>query len=134
MKFVTFDPAGVLSSRLIRGVSEIPAGAIEVDEPLWMRITQERDGVWTLEEGGVISKHPLPALPSAEYTAEEIEQLRLRAYANSLTGSDRYFAEAQRMEAMGEPGWEEVRAAGVRRFNEIKKEFPWAPPDPEAIE
>ncbi|PAA05260.1 hypothetical protein [Pseudomonas fragi] len=125
MKYVTFDGAGVLKSRLIRGVSDIPEGAVEVDESLWMRITQEVDGVWKRGEDGVISKHPLPEFLPPEYTSEQVEAMRLRAYADPLTGSDRFFAEAQRMEAMGEPGWQDVRAAGVRRFNEIQTELPW---------
>ena len=134
MKYVTFDAAGVLKLRLIRGVSDIPEDAVEVDESLWMRITQEQDGVWVLGEDGVISKRPLPELQSPEYTAEEIEAMRLRAYADPITGSDRFFAEAQRMEAMGESGWEDVRAAGVRRFNEIQQEFPWAAAAPDTAE
>ncbi|MGF6091112.1 hypothetical protein [Pseudomonas sp. 18173] len=134
MKFVTFDSTGTLNSRLIRGVNEIPSHAVEVNEPLWMRITQELDGEWKLGEDGDISKHPLPELQPPQYTPEQIETLRLRAYANPLTGSDRYFAEAIRMEAMGESGWEEAQAAGVRRFNEIQKEFPWAAPGTEDTE
>ncbi|MFJ2540905.1 MULTISPECIES: hypothetical protein [unclassified Pseudomonas] len=128
MKYVTFDATGILNSRLIRGVNEIPEGALEVDESLWMRITQEMDGVWKLDAAGVISKHALPEQQPASYTAEEVEALRLRAYANPTTGSDRFFAEAQRMEIMGEPGWEGIRAAGVCRFNEIQQEFPWQVP------
>lgn len=128
MKYVTFDTAGILKSRLIRGVNDIPEGAFEIDESLWMRITQELDGVWKLGDDGVISKHSLPELQPPEYTREEIEALRLRAYGDPITGSDRFFAEAQRMEAMGESGWEDIRADGVRRFNEIQQEFPWVVP------
>lgn len=58
-------------------------------------------------------------------TREQVEQLRLTAYADPVTGSDRYFAEAARMQAMGEPGWEVVRAAGVARFEEIQAAYPW---------
>jgi hypothetical protein len=134
MKFVTFDTAGVLKSRLILGVSDIPEDAVEVDESLWMRITQELDGVWKLGDDGVISKDPFPALQHPEYTCEEVEALRLRAYGHPITGSDRFFAQAQRMETMGEPGWEGVRANGVRRFNEIQQEFPWVASATEATE
>lgn len=125
MKYVTFDSQGNLESRLIRGVSDIPQDAVEVDESLWMRITQELDGVWKLADDGAITKHALPELQPVEYSAEEIEALRRRAYADPITGSDRLFAEAQRMEVMGESGWETVRAAGIQRFNEIQQEFPW---------
>lgn len=34
MKYVTFDSSGALSSRLIGGVCEIPADAVEVDEEI----------------------------------------------------------------------------------------------------
>ncbi|MBX9408248.1 hypothetical protein K5E40_21425 [Pseudomonas baetica] len=125
MKYVTFDSQGILESRLIRGVSDIPKGAVEVDEGLWMRITQELDGVWKLTDDGSIFKHALPELHPVEYSPEEIEALRRRAYADPITGSDRLFAEAQRMEVMGETGWESVRTAGIQRFNEIQQEFPW---------
>jgi hypothetical protein len=125
MKYVTFDSQGNLESRLIRGVSDIPQNAVEVDESLWMRITQELDGVWKLADDGAITKHALPELQPVEYSAEEIEALRCRAYADPITGSDRLFAEAQRMEVMGESGWETVRTAGIQRFNEIQQEFPW---------
>lgn len=126
MKYVTFDSQGNIESRLIRGVSDIPQDAVEVDESLWMRITQELDGVWKLADDGAITKHALPELQPVEYSAEEIEALRRRAYADPITGSDRLFAEAQRMEVMGESGWETVRTAGIQRFNEIQQEFPWA--------
>lgn len=63
-------------------------------------------------------------------TQEEVDSLRKAAYANEFTGSDRLFAEAQRMQLMGEAGWESVRDAAIARFEEIKAEYPW----PEALE
>lgn len=56
---------------------------------------------------------------------EDIEQLRLRAYADPVTGSDRFFNEAVRMQAMGETGWEAVRQRGIARFEEIQQQYPW---------
>ncbi|MNP00707.1 hypothetical protein D3C76_925020 [compost metagenome] len=61
MKFATFDSEGVLSSRLIRGVNDIPQRAMEINEDLWMQITQEVDGVWMLVDGKII-KRPLPVV------------------------------------------------------------------------
>lgn len=58
-------------------------------------------------------------------TKEEVESLRKAAYANEFTGSDRLFAEAQRMQLMGEAGWQSVRDAAIARFEEIKAEYPW---------
>lgn len=59
-----------------------------------------------------------------ELTKEEIETVRVRAYSDPSTGSDRYFAEAQRMQMMGEEGWEAVLDRGVKRYNEIRAEYP----------
>lgn len=63
--------------------------------------------------------------PPAPLTTRQVEALRLRAYADPLSGSDRYFAEAARMQAVGEDGWDAVRAQGVTRFTEIQAEYPW---------
>lgn len=63
--------------------------------------------------------------PPKPLSREEIEALRLRAYADPVAGSDRFFAEAARMQAVGENGWEAVRTQGVTRFAEIQAEYPW---------
>ncbi|MGY3876350.1 hypothetical protein ACW5WK_02715 [Aeromonas enteropelogenes] len=55
----------------------------------------------------------------------EIEQLRLAAYADPITGSDRHFNEAIRMQVMGESDHEVVRQRGIARFEEIQRQFPW---------
>lgn len=61
-----------------------------------------------------------------EVLRADVEQQRLSAYANPLTGSDRHFAEAVRLEAMGDTeGAEAARAAGLVRYNEIRNEYPW---------
>lgn len=64
-----------------------------------------------------------------QHTHEElvanVETARKAAYADAQTGSDRLFAEVQRMQMMGESGWEVIRDAAVSRYNEIKTEHPW---------
>ena len=60
-----------------------------------------------------------------EELVARVEANRKAAYANAQTGSDRLFAEAQRMQMMGLSGWEEVRDAAVARYEEIKLEHPW---------
>lgn len=127
-KYATFDNSGALDQRLIRGVHVIPKSAVAIDDSLWLRLTQETDGIWKLVNGA-IEKHPLPDIEPPPLTREEVEALRLRAYADLLTGSDRYFAEAQRMQVMGEPDWEDVRDAGIARFEEIQTLYPWTPVD-----
>lgn len=56
---------------------------------------------------------------------ERIEAIRLRAYADPLTGSDRLFSESTRMQIMGETGYEEVRTMAIARFEEIQAQYPW---------
>lgn len=68
--YVTFSAEGVLNSRLISGVHNIPRDAVEVDGDTWRLITQETDGEWTKGVDGAISKRPFIVDP---------EQLKLRA-------------------------------------------------------
>jgi len=122
MKYATFNTDGTLHQRLIKGIHPIPKDAVEVDDDLWQRMIKESDGIWALDPSGGITKQPLPNVP---LTRETIERLRLAAYAEPVSGSDRYFAEANRMQVMDEPGWEQVRDAAIERFNEIQAQYPW---------
>lgn len=70
-----------------------------------------------------VEAHVNPPIPPL--TREQVETLRLSAYANPVTGSDRYFAEAARMNAMSETGADAVTAAGVARYEEIQAEYSW---------
>lgn len=59
-------------------------------------------------------------------TRDEVERMRLRAYADPLTGSDRYFAEAQRESLLGNAeAAEAAKALGLARFAEIQADNPW---------
>lgn len=65
--------------------------------------------------------------PKAPLTREEVEQIRLRAYSDPINGSDRFFAEAVRLQAIG-AAQAEIDAAknnGVARYNEIQAQHPW---------
>lgn len=77
------------------------------------------DGTWALH---VVSR-------------ADIEALRLKAYADPLTGSDRYFAEAQRESLLGHADTAEAaKAKGLARFAEIQHEYPWPEePDESAV-
>lgn len=55
----------------------------------------------------------------------DVRVARLLAYANPVTGSDRLFSEAARMQLMGESGWAEVRSQAKERFLEIQSSNPW---------
>lgn len=71
------------------------------------------------------SEEPI-AIVQIPPTRQEAEVARLRAYADPLTGSDRYFAEAQRESLMGnEEAAEAAKALGMARFAEIQAENPW---------
>lgn len=66
---------------------------------------------------------PNPKMPP---TREEVESQRLRAYADPITGSDRYFAEAQRESLLGNAeAAEAAKALGLARFAEIQADNPW---------
>ncbi|CAH0152836.1 hypothetical protein [Pseudomonas mediterranea] len=67
-----------------------------------------------------------PELAPKGPTEEEVNQARLRAYANPVTGSDRYIAEAYAERAAGnEESAKEIDAKMVRRRIEIKLQHPW---------
>ncbi|CAI8965222.1 HAD family hydrolase [Pseudomonas sp. IT-P171] len=128
-KYATFNADGVRSAQLIEGVNDITDSAVPISEELYLQMTQETDGQWVINAEGVISKVPFPADPVVPLTREQVEAQRLRAYAEPLNGSDRYFAEARRMQIMGEQGGEAVCAAGVARYEAIQALYPWAPPE-----
>lgn len=60
MKYAVFDKQGVLLTRLLKGANTIPPEAVPVDDALWLRLTQETDGVWRRDKGGKIYKADLP--------------------------------------------------------------------------
>lgn len=63
--------------------------------------------------------------PHAEWAREDVDRRRLIAYADPNTGSDRFFAEANRLEAQGMPAEAAAaRAAGATRYEEIKAKHP----------
>lgn len=73
---------------------------------------------------GEVELHLRP--PAVPRTRAEVEALRLRAYAEPITGSDRYFAEAQRESLLGNPeGAETAKRLGLERFAAIQTEYPW---------
>lgn len=122
MYYAKFHTDGTLHQRLIKGTHTIPEGAVSVDAALWSRLINEADGIWTLSTDGKIVKLPLPPV---RLTRQDVERLRIGAYADPLKGSDRYFADANRMQVMGESGWEAVRDAGIARYKEIQALYPW---------
>jgi len=109
---------------------DIPDDSIEVSDSEFKELTAGRNlgGKITLGDDG---KLKVSCADKVVPSRDDIESKRLMAYAHATTGSDRYFSEAQRMKIMEEPGWEEISAEGVKRFEAIKEQFPW-PEEPES--
>lgn len=105
---------------------QMPADAVPITEALYLAVIAN-------PAPGKIRSHDsagLPILidppPPAPPTREQIEAARLRAYAEPLSGSDRYFAEAQRESLQGNAeAAEAAKALGMARFAEIQAEYPW---------
>ena len=117
---------GGFYAREIHG-DNIPDDAVEITEAEHAALLEgQSQGKLIVADanGRPILQDPAPPEPP---TREQIEALRLRAYADPLTGSDRYFAEAARLQAMG-AAQEEIdaaNAAGAKRYAEIQGEYPW---------
>ncbi|MCU1722436.1 tail fiber assembly protein [Pseudomonas sp. 5P_5.1_Bac1] len=73
MKYALFDEQGGLLTRLIKGVNEIPTGAVLVDDDMWLRLTQETDGEWRLGADGIY-KAELPPPSTESLVAAAIAQ------------------------------------------------------------
>lgn len=61
MKYAVFNADGILETCLLEGIHCIPKSAIKIDARLFLRITQETDGIWQLVDGEVV-KQPLPVI------------------------------------------------------------------------
>lgn len=123
--YIVFGADGILETRLpinARVPDPLPENTFLVDEDLWLKTIHENDGQWVREKDGGIVKIPFPDSP---LTRDEIEALRIRSYANPITGSDRLFSESTRMQIMGEDGHEEVKDRAIARFEEIQSQYPW---------
>lgn len=69
--YAVFDGAGNIKTYLPDSLYDIPEGAIKLTDDLYMRMTQEKDGVWKLQNGEII-KTPIPSVgPSAESVRAE---------------------------------------------------------------
>jgi hypothetical protein len=65
-KYMMFDALGILKTRLLENLHNIPATAVLVDDDLWHRSIREVDGIWKIDAQGVISKHPFPPPPESD--------------------------------------------------------------------
>lgn len=99
-----------------------PAGEVFAYESKEDRALFGSEGLIAMTDSEAIAHLNATSPPPSR---ERIEAIRLRAYADPLTGSDRLFAQSTRMEVMGEPGHEDVRDQAIARFTEIQAKNPW---------
>ena len=115
-------------SRSTKGfyVKDAPKDAVPVTETEHAALLQgEQSGkvIVADSKGRPVLKEPVPHV----YTRQEVESMRLRAYADPLTGSDRFFSEVARLQVMGAESSEidSVKALGAARYEEIQAQYPW---------
>lgn len=85
MKYALFDENSKLETCLIEGVHQIPASAIKVDDSLFLRITQETDGIWRLLDGEVV-KEPLEEVVPDYAQLVAVERYKREAVGVSVDG------------------------------------------------
>lgn len=77
-------------------------------------------------KGGVFTA---PVVVEPSFTNDEVEIFRLTAYANPVTGSDRYFSESLALQAEGFAATstevKEAKAKGLARKLEIQTLYPY---------
>ncbi|MFK0032979.1 phage tail assembly chaperone [Pseudomonas monteilii] len=93
-KYATFKADGTLALRLIKGLHDIPKGAVAIDDVLWKRLIDEQDGVWTMAEGK-ITKQPMP--PPTPPSAEQLAQTE-RLWRDNAINQVRWIRERHRDE------------------------------------
>jgi len=103
-----------------------------VDNGGYKLTLDERDALIAGEAGGLCIVPDASGRPVLQeqlpprLTWLQVESARLRAYAEPITGSDRYFAEAQRESLLGNAeAAEAAKALGLARFAEIQAANPW---------
>lgn len=85
MKYAVFNPDATLQTCLIEGVHPIPASALKIDDSLFIRLTQETDGIWRLVDGEVVKGvHPAEAPDYAQLVA--VERFRREATGVHVDG------------------------------------------------
>lgn len=123
MKYFSFDKDGYLSARYDSNInSEIPASAVEVSQELYDETLSRKDCMWKISEGGEI----FPEIIEYKVDDQQVENSRLRAYSDSLTGSDRFLMEALVLKLQGgkQEDIDVLNNKAIKRREEIKAEFP----------
>lgn len=102
-----------------------PVDAVEISSEQFDELVRFRPGDKMVAPGsdGLPRLVDIP-VPSAR---EQVEAKRLQAYADPITGSDRFFSEAARLQMMGaaESEVQVARQTGLERYAEIQACLPW---------
>lgn len=124
MRFYSRETGSTYLSGMHAGA--MPGDAVEISEDRYQEVIANPDPskVRSHDAAGLpILIDPPPPPPA---TREQVEASRLVAYADPLTGSDRWFAEAQRESLLGNAEAAEVaKVQGMARFAEIQAAHPW---------
>lgn len=93
------------------------------NDNLGFRRIESKDDV----QDGEFYSEIMPSLSGLPLAKDEVERKRLYAYADPITGCDRFFSEALRLESSGAPldDIKAARTAGAARFAEIQEQIPW---------
>lgn len=125
------EESGVYGDRFIEVDGEqqnnpdflIPADAVEITEELFntLRAGEAEGKVIIAGKGGKPKLSDRPGM-----TREEVDSARLRAFADPLKGSDRYYSESVAEEDNGNPeAAQKCRALAKARRAEIQAQYPW---------
>ncbi|MFL6532466.1 hypothetical protein [Pseudomonas alvandae] len=116
---------GGFYSERVHGTA-IPTDAVEISMGAYLDLmTKQAEGARILVSA---AGYPYAAEQKKRpaSTREEIEALRLIAYADPLKGSDRHFSESNRERLLGNAeAAEAAKVNGFSRFAEIRAEYPW---------
>lgn len=105
---------------------DIPSSAIEITNKLrWELVQGQSEGKEIFIQDGIVGL----VSKTSSISDSQIESLRLQAYADPVTGSDRYFSESMSLQVEGCAVTSvEVKAAkakGLARKKEIQAQYPW---------
>lgn len=126
--FATFNKENELVARYESSINkDIPEEAVEISEEDFWESINNNELIYKLGENGKLVGTPREKQP-AESEQEIVEKSRLMAYADPISGSDRYFMEAMALQAEGYAATssevKEAKTKGVETRKAIKLKFP----------
>lgn len=116
-----------IDNGVVREIKDVNGDIKELFHPdmLWVECSKNVEVGYLYENSNFKS----PVEQTQTLSKEEIEEMRLIAYANPVTGIDRYFAEVLSLQAEGftatSPEVKEAKAKGLSRKSEIQALYPY---------